>query len=167
MEDITYKDKNERFNYRVAGLMIHNDRILIMTDGGLPYYYLPGGRVRFFEESKEAIAREISEELGVQISKSNMIWINENFFTDELSKEKFHEICFYYKVEIEKPNYILCHDEFEREEGIKKHFFKWIGLNEIDNYKLYPLFLAKEIMNSSKEIKHLVERKQLKTIAST
>ncbi len=43
--DLTFKTKEGRFNYRVAGVMIHENKLLIMKDYRAPYYYLPGGRV--------------------------------------------------------------------------------------------------------------------------
>lgn len=50
--DITFKTPEGRFNYRVAGLLIHEDKLLIMQDENQPYYYVPGGRVMLHEKAK-------------------------------------------------------------------------------------------------------------------
>ena len=57
--DLTFKTKEGRFNYRVAGVMIHENKLLIMKDHRAPHYYLPGGRVNLHETSTCAILREI------------------------------------------------------------------------------------------------------------
>lgn len=53
--DITFKATEGIFNYRVAGIIIHNNKLLIMRDGEDSHYYLPGGRVKMNESSKEWI----------------------------------------------------------------------------------------------------------------
>lgn len=55
--DITFRTGVGRFNYRVAGLLIHAQKLIIMKDEHSPYYYLPGGRVSMNELSTEAIIR--------------------------------------------------------------------------------------------------------------
>lgn len=59
--DITFKTEQGRFNYRVCGMIIHNNKILAMHDQRSPYYYLPGGRVQLGETVEEAVLREIRE----------------------------------------------------------------------------------------------------------
>jgi ADP-ribose pyrophosphatase YjhB (NUDIX family) len=157
MNDCTYKNENGVFNYRVAGLLIHCGNLLIMTDENLPYYYLPGGRVQFNENSNDAIIREIKEELKIKIDNIKLIWVNENFFTEESSSEKYHEICFYYKVIINDENEITKNNEFVIVEENKKHRFIWVNVINIKKYKIYPLFLAEKINDDDSQIKHIVE----------
>ena len=52
--DITFKTEQGRFNYRVCGMIIHDNKILAMHDQRSPYYYLPGGRVKLGETVEEA-----------------------------------------------------------------------------------------------------------------
>lgn len=51
--DITFKATEGIFNYRVAGIIIHNNKLLIMRDGEDSHYYLPGERVKMNESSNE------------------------------------------------------------------------------------------------------------------
>lgn len=48
--DLSFKTDEGRFNYRVAGLIINEGKILIMKDERSPYYYVPGGRVGLHEK---------------------------------------------------------------------------------------------------------------------
>ena len=48
--DISFKTDEGRFNYRVAGLLINDGKILIMKDENASYYYVPGGRVSLHEK---------------------------------------------------------------------------------------------------------------------
>lgn len=43
--DISFKEDNEKFNYRVCGIIISDKKVLAMRDERSPYYYLPEGRV--------------------------------------------------------------------------------------------------------------------------
>lgn len=44
--DISFKTGNEKFNYRVCAIIVHDEKILAMHDERSPYFYLPGGRVK-------------------------------------------------------------------------------------------------------------------------
>ena len=61
--DLTLKTREGYFNYRVAGVIIKDDKILAQRNTKTNEYYLPGGRVVFGETSEEALLREIEEEL--------------------------------------------------------------------------------------------------------
>ena len=75
--DLTLKTKEGYFNHRVAGVIIKNNKILAQKNTKADNYYLPGGRVMFGESSEEALAREIKEELKINIKDYKPIWVNE------------------------------------------------------------------------------------------
>lgn len=66
--DLTLKTREGYFNYRVAGVIIKDDKILAQRNTKTNEYYLPGGRVVFGETSEEALLREIEEELKIDIT---------------------------------------------------------------------------------------------------
>ena len=158
MNDISFSIDNNRFNYRVAGVILDADRILVMTESKLPYYYLPGGRVQWNETSIEAIRREIQEELNAISKSEKLLWISENFFKEASSNEKFHEICFYYAIEIENIPEFSQNSAFTRSENGKILQFTWMRLDDLENHKVFPEFLKDAIRKDRTGIQHIISR---------
>ncbi|MCK1997587.1 NUDIX hydrolase [Psychrobacillus psychrodurans] len=154
--DISFKTTEGRFNYRVAGLIMKDNKLLIMQDKGQPYFYVPGGRIKMNEKSEDAVKREIQEELGVEVNVNRMLWINENFFKEVTYEEQFHEVCFFYLVEL-KDNEHLKGNEFVVDEEGKIHTYYWKTLDEIKYINLYPQFLREKIADLPLHINHIVE----------
>lgn len=154
--DVTFQTDVGRFNYRVAGVLIHENRLLVMTDERSPYYYLPGGRVSMNEESTMAIKREIKEELDVEVEATQLLWIVENFFVEQQSQEQFHEIGMYYLLQLTEEDILKRGQEFIMNEGgYKKLSFLWLPLEKIKHLNIYPLFLKERIMNLPQVPEHL------------
>ena len=63
-QDISFKTECGRFNYRIAGVVIHEGKVLLMTEDRIDFWYLPGGRAHMFESSVQALQREIQKKLG-------------------------------------------------------------------------------------------------------
>ena len=94
--DISYITGNQKFNYRVCAIMIDNGRILAMRDERSPYYYLPGGRVMMGETAEHAVIREVGEELGIAPEIVRPLWLNQAFFSEDVDKLNYHELCVYF-----------------------------------------------------------------------
>ncbi|MFJ7828285.1 NUDIX hydrolase [Psychrobacillus sp. NPDC096623] len=155
--DISFKTTEGRFNYRVAGLLVHDEKLLIMQDKGQPYYYVPGGRIRMNEKSEDAVKREIKEELGIEVNVNRMLWVNENFFKEESFHEQFHEVCFFYLLELKDEEVLKKGSKFVVDENGKTHTYYWKSLDEINNINLYPQFLKEKMSEIPPHIKHIVE----------
>ena len=110
--DISFKFGNEKFNYRVCGMIISDCKILAMRDERSPYYYLPGGRVALGETAENAVIREIKEELGVTPKIIRPLWLNQAFFTEDVDKLHYHEICIYFLMNISGTNLLDRGKEF-------------------------------------------------------
>ena len=82
MKDIKFKDGNDLFNYRVAAVIESNSKYLFQKMPNDTNYTLVGGRVRFMETTKEALLREVLEEVGYDITNDDyhVAEIAENFF---------------------------------------------------------------------------------------
>lgn len=154
--DISFKTTEGRFNYRVAGLLVQDNKLLIMQDKDQPYYYVPGGRIKMNEKSEDAVKREIQEELGVEVNVNRMLWVNENFFKEETLDEQFHEVCFFYLLEL-KDSEAFKGEEFVVDEEGKIHTYYWKSVDEIKYINLYPQFLREKIVDLPLHIKHIVE----------
>ncbi|MBB6623118.1 NUDIX domain-containing protein [Clostridium gasigenes] len=131
-----------------------------MKDENSPYYYIPGGKVGLQELSADAIKREIREEINIDVRVKRMLWIVENFFKDDESGENFHEIGFYYLLELNDEKIFEKGNEFIMTEGGKHRLvFYWKPLEEIKDLYLYPLFIKENILKLPNSINHIVENK--------
>ena len=95
--DITIDVEDYKLNVRAAGVIIHNNKVLVHKNVNSDHYALVGGRIEIGENSVDTIKREIKEELGKDIEITGYISTIENFF--EMKGSKYHEIMFVHKVE--------------------------------------------------------------------
>lgn len=84
--DITFNTSEGVFNYRVCAVILHAEKILAMHDERSPYFYLPGGRVNLKETAEHAVLREVREELNTKLKIARPLWINQSFFTEDVTK---------------------------------------------------------------------------------
>ena len=67
---VAFEKGQAHFNYRVAGVAIHNGHILLDRNSRNNYWVLPGGHPEMMEPMTEALQREMKEEIGAEV-KSN------------------------------------------------------------------------------------------------
>ena len=152
MRDIKYDRDNFSFAYRVSAIIYNKDKtkILLFYGNDMDYYMLPGGKVHQLEKSEDAIKREIIEELGLNNLKFDLVGISEEIVKDK--KNDIHQITLTYKC--------IYEDEISKEpfKSIESDWinFKWVDINELDNYKIHPSNV-KELIKNSDSINHLVE----------
>lgn len=146
-QDISYVIGNGKFNYRVCGIIVSNERILAMRDERSPYYYLPGGRVQLTETAEHAITREIEEELNVTPNIVRPLWLNQGFFTEDVDKLHYHELCVYFLLEIGDTGLLDKGEKFTLQEGHHNHDFEWLSFERLKEEYFYPVFLKTEIYN--------------------
>lgn len=150
--DITFKTDIGRFNYRVCGIIIHENKILAMNDERSPYYYLPGGRVQLHETVEEAIKREMKEELEIDVNNIRPLWFNQGFFTEDVSNEKFHEICIYFLIDYSNTDLLSRGNQFALTENNHKHVYEWLEFEQLQQEYFYPIFLKKAIFDLSEQM---------------
>jgi 8-oxo-dGTP pyrophosphatase MutT (NUDIX family) len=153
---ITFDRGTDKFNFRVAGLAIHDDKILIHKYEAYDFWALPGGRAELQENTVETIKREIKEELKEDIVVDRLLWCCESFFSHE--NKDCHEVCFYYLIQFDKESSILNIDgEFEaRELDNSKLTFKWVSVDEMKDLSLYPSFIKNKVNELSDHIEHFI-----------
>ena len=145
--DISLKMENEKFNYRVCAIIISDNRLLAMKDERSPYYYLPGGRVAMGETAEQAVIREIKEELGVTATIARPLWLNQAFFTEDVDKLRYHELCLYFLMDITDTDLLSRGSRFTSKEGSRTHTFEWLAFDRLKEKYFYPLFLKKDIFH--------------------
>jgi 8-oxo-dGTP pyrophosphatase MutT (NUDIX family) len=135
--------------YRVAGVMLNRGKVLLSTDKQVDFWVLPGGSVKPFESSEEAIKREFREEIGVEIEVVRLLWIVENSFVfDNL---KVHGIGLDFLVEPMEWKGKITHEAFSgletdykvagtRYEHIEELelTFRWFDITELDTIEIRP-----------------------------
>lgn len=140
--DLTLPIGDFVLNVRVA-MIIKTDKGFIFEKHRDNYYFVVGGRVKAGESSKEAIKREVFEELGILLKNFYLRAVIENFFISGV--RKFHEICFVYQTE----------DILEKE--FSQEFFVY-NKEEINNIDLKPEIMKEVIIAGSKGILHVVSK---------
>lgn len=145
--DISFPLGEQIFNYRVAGLFIRDNQLLVMKDEKSPYYFLPGGRVKIGEKAEDAMLREVEEELGVKADIDRPLWLVQKFFIEEVSQQPYHEICLYFLMKLPADADFLSHNTFLSQEGERLHQFSWISFEELQSAYFYPEFLKEKIVD--------------------
>lgn len=145
--DISFRDGNDKFNYRVCAMILHNGKILAMRDTRSPYYYLPGGRVSIGETAENAVLREVQEELGITAKIVRPLWLNQAFFTEDVDHLNYHELCIYFLMDIRDTDLLSRGETFSYKEGTRTHTFAWLPFERLENEYFYPQFLKKDIFH--------------------
>ena len=90
--DLKIKTEAEEFHVRTCGIIKQENKFLIMRVNKTPYYHIPGGHIEIGEDSKQAVIREIKEEIGCDVKEAKLFSIEENFWTR--NNKKCHGIEF-------------------------------------------------------------------------
>ncbi len=145
--DLTFKTPEGRFNYRVCAVITNGGRLLAMHDERSPYYYLPGGRVALHETAESALLRELREELDIDAQILRPLWLNQSFFIEDVTGEKFHELCLYFLVDVSQTGLMDRGDCFRLLERHHTHDFEWLPFERLKDEYLYPLFIKEAIFD--------------------
>jgi ADP-ribose pyrophosphatase YjhB (NUDIX family) len=115
-------------------LFRNGDRILVEKDYDTvkeSYYCRPlGGGIEFGEHSRDAMLRELDEELGQSVENLRLITVMENLFT--LDGHKGHEIVFLYEADFkDKSLYALKELDVYAEESNTVYKAVWLSRDEM------------------------------------
>ncbi|VEU62491.1 NUDIX hydrolase [Mycoplasmopsis bovirhinis] len=142
-KDVFFQSSDYLFKLRAGYLIIKDNKILLARDYIGSYFYLPGGKIEFGETSCHSVKRELQEELNLKAKETELLFHEENFYYSQIFNSKVHEICFYYKVEVDLLEFML-QDEFElKENNLKTLYFKWINISDLAKIDFFP----KSILN--------------------
>ena len=160
MADILFKTPEWVFSYRVAGICVHNGRVLLQTTTGEDSSFaFPGGHVAFGETHAETLKREFREEIGAEISVGELKWVAEVFFP--WGEKPCQQICLYYLVTLEDPM-IPMEGMFlgkERLEGRNFELeFHWVPVEEAGQLEVYPVNARELLRKLDGGVRHFVYR---------
>lgn len=147
MKDILFDVDGTLFSYRVGGVLIKDNKILL-TKGG-DDYTLPGGHNQISETSEETIIREFKEETGLDVKPLNVISTYENFW--KWDDKQCHQLCIYYRLKLINEN-----QELVPNPDTKETKFVWLKIEELKNINLYPLGISDQILNNITDKTHYI-----------
>jgi 8-oxo-dGTP diphosphatase len=82
---------------KIGAIIIKEKKILLVSDEGTPFFWIPGGKIEKDEDHAACLARELQEELGVKMTSFSF------YLTTEFLHEKANDMqtIHYYLVEVE------------------------------------------------------------------
>lgn len=159
MRDILFKQDDFIFSYRVAGVLMHEGRILLQKPVN-DDFAIPGGHVMAFEESRDTLVREFREEICADVEVGDLIAVGEVFFP--WGSRACHQIGLYYRCSLKDPSQIPTegmfagHDDWGNERIDLN--FHWLTPEQIKENLVYPTELIPHILSGSKDVFHFVSR---------
>lgn len=153
--DIKISNENAKFKVRVAGMIIHNNKLLVCQIMNNQFYCLPGGHCHLYETSPNAMLRETKEETGLDVKIEELTAFIENLFSSKKG-EKFHELCYIYRLtpknlpEDKAKDWEV--DELDEGEYVNLKF-KWVDIDKLNDFDIRPVAI-KQIINK-KGINHI------------
>jgi len=96
MSDICVELSGTLLNFRVGGIILSDDQVLLCRLTEESWWYPPGGRIRTGESSLAAIHRELEEELEGERKVASLKATAENFF--DYRGQLCQEFCIFYEV---------------------------------------------------------------------
>ncbi|MDB5535128.1 MAG: hypothetical protein JWQ65_3 [Devosia sp.] len=154
---ISFPIDGQRFNYRVAAVIIIDGQVLICDEDDDGYSMLPGGRVELGEPSALSLEREIAEETGMIGEVGSLLMTSESFYRRE--GEDFHELGFFYSAklpDVARPDgtspWLVTHDEGH------EHRFHWIALDGpgLEQMNLLPRWLPAALRDLGQGLRHVL-----------
>lgn len=153
--DITVEVGEHMLNIRTAGIIIHNNKVLLHRNKNSNHYALIGGRVEIGEDSAEALKREILEEIGKEIEITGYVTTIENFF--EMKGKPYHEIEFVHLAEFINETDKQLVETIKNIEGKDHLQYEWVDIQEIDNYPVQPQVI-KPVLKEGKFPVHRINK---------
>ena len=136
------KNKNNNFEICARAIIQNNGKILVCYEKGKGYYFTPGGHIEFGESAKQALSRELKEELNISIKKYSFIGAVENVFIQ--NGKHHHELDLVFNVEAENVSDKSEEDHID---------FLFMDIERFSKEEILPIVLQKALLKWLKDKK--------------
>ena len=115
------------------GVCVQDGKVLLCRAKGGATTYLPGGHIEFGEKGREALAREVREELGVESDVGELLGVVENAFVQH--GRPHAEINLVYALTVPPGTVATAQEDWIE--------FEWRDLADLDTANLLPAEMKK------------------------
>lgn len=115
------------------GFIRSGNRVLLCRSRKHGYHYLPGGHIEFGEPARDALARELLEECGLESAIGPLLLTEEQIFTQK--NKNRHEITLIFRVDRLGPAPTMPDEVASAEDHIA---FVWADLAAVTDLVIYP-----------------------------
>lgn len=134
----------------VRVIILDNEKRVLMVrqhHEGKDIWMVPGGGVEAGENSRDAGAREVLEETGLQVKMGRLVW-----HVEEVSAERGHRFVNFFLAELTGGNLELGMDpEFDQEHQVLREV-RFMSREELSHLEvLYPEYLKDELWSFLEE----------------
>lgn len=130
---------NRPIRNSAKALIIKEGKMLAikLDDNGDVFYIMPGGGQESEEQLSDAVYREVSEELGIEIIPKDLVFVIEG-----IHGERFHRVDLVFLCEYvgEIPDAVLHGDT-------NQTGYDWLDIENLISQPLYPSKLRRQIIN--------------------
>ncbi len=76
---------------------------------------------------------------------------------EDVNRDKYHELCIYFLIDISKTDLCARGETFIFYEGIHTHIFEWLELERLKSEYFYPNFIKEKISDLPEQFTLLTE----------
>ena len=134
---------NMKFHYIVRGIIRDGDHVLLCKQKNGTYTFLLGGHIDFGEGAKAALAREIKEEIGADVTVSDFRGAIENAWDDHC------EISLVFDVEHNLSKDVTPVPASPEEEHLA---FLWVHKDDLAKHNVLPTPLIQWLQDDNHEL---------------
>ena len=95
---------HQHFHYQCRGIFTHEAKVLLVCCNSCSQSFLPGGHIDFGESAKQALKRELLEEIGIAFSINNFFGAFEHSWIFHGEKQFEINLVFHLQIENQLTN---------------------------------------------------------------